>query len=184
MSRAWFLDVRTLLPAVVLVAIGGGPGCIAPITVMGALEPYYSKGDLAKNYGDRAHALASVGCIEVAPSVREADGEVIVDMRMGNRCGDAVSVDLTKLAITASVEESSETSSCVVSDPNGEIRPLPLPGRGRAFEPLALDKPYWVKAHPTARLCLDVSSIAAHDGEVPPLCFSRREARWFAARAK
>jgi hypothetical protein len=171
--------MRTLSALLCLAA----SGCILPVGLFGAFQSYYSEGDFAKTYSDRAHALAGVGCIEVAPDVREMDDRLVIDMRMGNACGDAVPIDLTQLRITT-VTRTGERTTRVVYDPNEEIRPIPLPARGQAFEPLAL-RPIpktASEALPPVGVCVDLSSMAPHKGDVAPICFRKQDDRWLARR--
>ena len=168
--------MRTWHLAAIIAVLVGAPACVLPIALLGGIQPYYSRGDFGRSYGDRAHVLSVVGCIEIAPAVREAGETTVVDMRLGNACGDAVTVDLTRLEVTT-ISEVGEHTARVVSDPNEEIRPLPLPGRGQALEPPALrgsDK----ALGRVVGLCLDVSAIAPHEGAVASVCFSKEEGRW------
>jgi hypothetical protein len=98
---------------------------------------------------------------------------------MGNRCGDAAVVDLTKLRLYAVTVNVDRTPRSLV-DPNDEIRPLPLPGRGQAFEPIAIRDA--LRDPSPEQLCIDVSAIApATKTAVPQLCFTKRGERWIAA---
>jgi hypothetical protein len=166
--------IVAIVAIVALVALGGG-GCVLPVGVLAGFQPYYSHGDFEKAYADKTHALATVGCVDVAPSLREAAGALVLDFRMGNRCGDAVVVDLTQLRLYA-VSVGGERAPRSLVDPNEEIRPLPLPGRGQAFEPIAVREP-----GSPEQLCIDVSAIAPPTrATLPQLCFTKRGERWVA----
>jgi hypothetical protein len=166
-------------PLLAVISALGAAGCVLPVGILAGIQPYYSHGDFERAYPDKIHALATVGCIDVAPSLREASGAVVLDFRMGNRCGDAAVVDLTKLRLYAVTVNGDRTPRSLV-DPNDEIRPLPLPGRGQAFEPIAIRDA--LRDPSPEQLCIDVSAIApATKTAVPQLCFTKRGERWIAA---
>ena len=157
---------------------------MVPITIFGAIQPYYAAGDFRHDYPDKTHALGAVGCLELAPAIRDASGTLILDFRAGNRCGDTVTVDLTQLHIYSTKSDGERVPASLV-DPNGEIRPLPLPGRGQAFEPIAL-RGVPREAGSVTELCLDFSALApapARPAETThaTLCFVHAEDRWLAA---
>ena len=171
--------MRVFVAAALLLA---SAGCVVPITIFGALQPYYSAGDFRREYADKTHALGAVGCLDLAPAIRDVSGTVIMDFRAGNRCGDTVTVDLTQLHVYSTKGDGERVPASLV-DPNGEIRPLPLPARGQAFEPIALRGVPPERGSAT-ELCLDFSSIApARPTETAhaTLCFVHTEDRWLAA---
>ncbi len=160
----------------------GSSACVVPITVLGGLQPYYSPGDLVREYPDKTHAFGTMGCLDLAPALRESSGTTILDFRMGNRCGDAVTVDLRQMHLY-SRQGGEERIPVSLVDPNGEIRPLSLRGRGRAFEPIALRG---VSSVPGTvnELCLNLAAIVSAEqgaADCTTLCFVHPEDRWLAA---
>ena len=168
----------TILGALVVL---GATGCHLAVTgAMGAIQGYYSAGDFVRDYAGRTHAVTRVGCIDVAASLRRYgsdDSRIVLDLRMGNRCGDAVTVDASRVRVFAVAPDGPRTPASLY-DPKDELHARAMGGRVAAFEP--------VLVHGLAGkdgLCLDVSELSAHDGEAASLlCFAQRDDQWVVPR--
>src|SRR5262249_54993723 len=135
----------------------------------------YDTGDLAREFAP-THAFAAVGCIEMAPSLRRTDSQIVLEWRMGNRCNEPVQIDLRNLAITGRSADG-EQWPIHVYDPADEIRVLPLPPRREAFEVLVLKLP----GEPV-QICIDVSSVAPGLSRSPVACFVEDAGEWETTR--
>jgi hypothetical protein len=152
-------------------------GCHLAVTgAMGAIQGYYSAGEFAREYGGRTHAVTRVGCIDVAASLRRYgldDARVVLDLRMGNRCGDAVTVDASRIRVFAVPVDGPRTPASLF-DPKDELHARAMGGRVAAFEPVLV---HGITGKDG--LCLDVSDLSVHEEEAASLlCFARRDDQW------
>jgi hypothetical protein len=100
---------------------------------------------------------ATIDCLDVAVARRpDHDGSAVLQYRFGNRCNRPVTVDLARVAVVARFADGAE-EALAPYDPDQEIRPAQLAGRGSGGEALA-----YSTARRAAQVCADLSSI------VPP----------------
>ena len=156
------LKACSSVAALALASIPLGGCHVALVGMSGVLQPSYSAGDLAREYGDRSHALTTVGCFDVALSARTESARTVLEWQLGNRCLSPAEADLSR-AVT--YEEGH--APLRIHDPDGEIGPRTVGPRREVSARLALEG-----GSATRRLCVDPSLIAgaAPDRAPHPLC--------------
>jgi hypothetical protein len=149
-------------------------GCppVVAMAVVSAAQPYYDAGDLRRSFNAK-HAFVSLGCVEVAPSLRIHDDALVLDWHMGNPCNEPVPVNLAKLAVYGTTDGGIR-GRMKLFDPSDEIRELDLPARRLVYEPVELTADFT-----PVRVCLDLERLEV--GAVNPpgeLCFVKEGREW------
>lgn len=105
----------------------------------------------------------SRGCLDIALRAKEQfTGEPTIDVSIGNRCPEALHVDLGKLRIRGHFDGAAP-KQLALFDPRGEIREALLGGNSAASERLEI-----FGAQGAYELCVSVDAIVATRNSGPP----------------
>lgn len=107
---------------------------------------------------------ATRGCVDVAVSATldpVAEGPVL-DLYLGNRCRDAVWVDIPRLAMSVYIDEGEELPVAIY-DPGEELRPSLLGGKEQVHVRLELEAPA-----ESLRVCAQLDGLASTREPGPP----------------
>lgn len=150
-----------------------GGTALAVVLLGGCAAAYEPESLLVDARGEPHGHGRRVGCVDVRVElVRASAVEAswpVVGLDLGNRCREAVYVDLRHVRVTARWDET-DAVALRAYDPRAEMRGAVLDGRARAREVVAFVAPEGVWNRPAA-VCVDVSGITAAEGS-PPVCFT------------
>jgi hypothetical protein len=125
----------------------------------------YQPGSFAHAQHDFVGQRITVGCIDVAVE-RRADASIgpVLGYQFGNRCDQPVLIDLGAVAVIGRDPQGADVALRPY-DPQREIRPAEIDGRGVGAEALA-----YASDRPLSEVCADAAALAH---AVPPrwLCF-------------
>lgn len=133
------------------------------LATLAACSPYRAgsfQGPVASFPSERA----TRGCVDVALSASidpVADGPVL-DLYLGNRCRDAVWVDVPSMAMSVYVDEGAELPVAFY-DPNDELKPSLLGGKEQVHVRLELEAPA-----ESLRVCAQLDALASTKEPGPP----------------
>ncbi len=131
--------------------------------------------------GVHAAAIRSVGCLDlgaaVAPDPRIPRDELLLSLRVGNRCTEPAAFDASAIRIVAQTV-AGESVRLDFVDPRREIGPKHLDASVLAKESIALGGD--VPADRLVEICFDLRAIVPDDPGPPPepLCLRRSEEGW------
>ncbi len=144
---------------------------VALLTLGGCIQ--YQPGGLATRRRTYA-SVRTVGCLDVAVEILahpDVDkGSPVVDVNFGNVCHEGVTVDLSKLDVTASYASSPAMHRLRPYDPRHEIDGRLLYPVWTGHEAIEFD-PEITADHEPTRVCVDVSRIVPSPSQAPPMCF-------------
>jgi hypothetical protein len=105
----------------------------------------------------------SYGCLDIALRAQESlEGDPTIDVSLGNRCPEALRVDLRKLQIRGHFDGEAPRRLSLF-DPNNEIGNALLGGNAAASERLEI-----TGAYGAYELCVSVDAIARTQNAGPP----------------
>lgn len=164
-----------MLPAerpVTLVSVRGSPVAVLFALVLGSCHVYepgsfaYDEGGLPDLHARRLECLDVR--VETLRDPAVPASWPVVGIDVGNRCRDAVYVDLRHVRVTARWEHA-PARRLRAFDPRYELRAAVLDGRARAREVIAYVAPEGVE-DPPSTICIDVGGIT-RAAPVAPVCF-------------
>lgn len=138
-------------------------------------------------YGPRAslgvqpEAIRTLGCLDVglslAPDRRIPNDQLLLSLRVGNRCQRPEAFDAGAMRIVAQTTEGDQVPLGLV-DPRGEVGPRHLDASILASESIALAGE--IPADRLVEICFDLRAVAPDEpSAVPePLCLRRNVEGW------
>lgn len=134
------------------------------LTLFSAGCARYSANSFRTASSDFPSQRTTRGCLDIAISAAHdshADGPVL-DIYLGNRCDDAVWVDLTGLGIYAQLADG-QRLPVRLYDPLGELRAAVLGGREQVMERIEVEAPY-----ESVALCANLEEFSFSISGGPP----------------
>ena len=144
------------------------------LALSGCLQSYEADSLLTDAAGLPDVHARRLDCLDVRVALRD-DGAVppswpVVDIELGNRCRDAVYVDLRHVRVIARWDDA-PSKRLLAFDPRRELDAAVLDGEAHASEVIAYVAPDSLDTAPTT-VCVDVARITRAPA-VAPVCFER-----------
>lgn len=154
-----------------------GVGCYHHPMTVGAYAPYVPDSLVRDASGDALPNGRRAGCIDLWAAVTEsgetAPGDVLVDVRLGNRCDYSVPIDFTRLRVTVPAMDFVREPW----DPRAELHPARVAAQTRGEERIEFHAVRWPSDAPRRRrqvVCIEWAAMMAGadvpEGERAPIC--------------